>query len=231
MPELGLIGSNELANARDFQIPRADYVDSEEPHKIMAKFCGKLFVVEQNHSPFDVMAWHGNYYPFRYDLGRFNTIGTVSYDHPDPSIFTVLTVAFPMPETAVADFVDFPPRWLMGEDTFCPPSYHRNVMSEFMGLIKGGYDAKAAGFVPGGASLHNVMVGHGPDAETAEKASEASLEPTKVGERSLTFMFENVFMVGVIEWGLERCGKMQERYNVESWTGIKRRFRAPRQQE
>ncbi|KAF8536388.1 homogentisate 1,2-dioxygenase [Trichophaea hybrida] len=227
LPELGPIGSNGLANARDFQIPTAAYLDPPElvAHSVVAKFGGSLFSATQDHSAFDVVAWHGNYYPFKYDLGRFNTIGTVSYDHPDPSIFTVLTVpSAGIPGTAVADFVVFPPRWLVGEDTFRPPWYHRNVMSEFMGLIKGSYDAKTAGgFVPGGASLHNVMAGHGPDAKSAEKASEVQLKPEKVGEGSLAFMFESVFMVGVTEWGLRT--KVQEDYNEESWVGVKRRFR------
>jgi homogentisate 1,2-dioxygenase len=229
LPELGPIGSNGLANARDFQIPTAAYVDPQESatYTIVAKFGGSLFSATQDHPAFDVVAWHGNYYPFKYDLGRFNTIGTISYDHPDPSIFTVLTVpSAGIPGTAVADFVIFPPRWLVGEDTFRPPWYHRNVMSEFMGLIKGGYDAKTAGgFVPGGASLHNVMVGHGPDAQAAEKASEVQLQPEKVGEGSMAFMFESMFMIGVTEWGLKT--KVQEDYNVKSWTGLKRRFQAP----
>lgn len=226
LPELGPIGSNGLASARDFQVPVADYSDSTATHTIICKFTGRLFSAQQNHSPFDVVSWHGNYYPFKYDLGRFNTIGSISFDHPDPSIFTVLTVASPIPGTAVADFVIFPPRWLVGENTFRPPWFHRNCMSEFMGLITGGYDAKTGGgFVPGGASLHNVMAGHGPDAETAEKASEVSLAPQKVGEGSMAFMFESVFMVGVTEWGLKSCGKVQEGYNVESWTGVKRRFK------
>ncbi|KAI5842713.1 putative homogentisate 1,2-dioxygenase [Tricharina praecox] len=228
LPELGPIGSNGLANARDFQIPTAAYIDSTATHTIMAKFNGKLFRASQNHSPFDVVAWHGNYYPFKYDLGRFNTIGSISYDHPDPSIFTVLTVQSAVPGTAVADFVIFPPRWLVGEDTFRPPWFHRNCMSEFMGLIDGDYDAKTSGgFVPGGASLHNVMAGHGPDAGTAERASECELKPQKVGAGSMAFMFESSFMIGVSEWALAGCRKVQEEYNVESWTGVKRRFKAP----
>jgi homogentisate 1,2-dioxygenase len=228
LPELGPIGSNGLANPRDFQIPKACYTDSQETHYVTTKFNGSLFTAEQDHSPFDVVAWHGNYYPFKYDLGRFNTIGTISYDHPDPSIFTVLTVQSAVPGTAVADFALFPPRWLVGEDTFRPPWYHRNCMSEFVALIQGEYDGKlGGGFMPGGASLHNIMSGHGPDAGTAEKASEIPLTPQKVGEGSMTFMFESSFMLGVTEWGLKGCQKVQENYNVHSWTGVKRRFKAP----
>ena len=232
LPELGPIGSNGLANARDFQIPRADYVDAEqgEPEltTIVVKFCGALFEARQPHSAFDVVAWHGNYYPFKYDLGRFNTIGTISYDHPDPSIFTVLTVPSSVTGTAVADFVVFPPRWLVGEDTFRPPWYHRNAMSEFMGLIRGDYDAKTAGgFLPGGASLHNVMAGHGPDAATAEAASTCPLPPTKVSVGGLAFMFESVYMVGITPWALDRCGKLQPDYSAESWARVRRRFKAP----
>jgi homogentisate 1,2-dioxygenase len=218
LPELGPIGSNCLANARDFQAPVASYVeDVDTKHCIYSKFGGKLFVATQNHSPFDIVAWHGLYYPYKYDLGRFNTIGSISYDHPDPSIFTVLTAPSARPGTAVADFVIFPPRWLVAEHTFRPPWYHRNTMSEFMGLIQGDYDAKSGGFSPAGASLHNIMSAHGPDAATHDKASNAELKPAMVGAGSMAFMFESCFMVGVTEWGLRTCRKVQENYNEESW--------------
>ncbi|KAK3945711.1 Homogentisate 1,2-dioxygenase [Diplogelasinospora grovesii] len=228
LPELGPIGSNGLANARDFQAPFASYTNdtSGGQYKITTKFNNALFETVQNHTPFDVVAWHGNYHPFKYDLGRFNTIGSISFDHPDPSIFTVLTAPSDHPGTAVADFVIFPPRWLVGEDTFRPPWYHRNTMSEFMGLIQGEYDAKKGGkggFVPGGASLHNVMSGHGPDAASYEGARNAELKPVKVGGdgNSCAFMFESCLMVGVTDWGLKTCKKVQEDYNTESWGGLK----------
>lgn len=223
LPDLGPIGSNGLANARDFQAPVAAFdEDTENEHTLFAKFSGTLFAAKQNHTPFDVVAWHGNYYPYKYDLGRFNTIGSISYDHPDPSIFTVLTAQSDHPGTAVADFVIFPPRWLVAEDTFRPPWYHRNTMSEFMGLIHGQYDAKTGGgFQPAGASLHNVMSAHGPDASTHEKASNAELKPAKVGDNSMAFMFESSLMVGVTEWGLKQCKKVQEDYNAESWEPLK----------
>src|SRR6185436_3996810 len=166
------------------ETPVAWYEDREGRFEQVAKFGGNLWSCEIDHSPFNVVAWHGNYYPYKYDLGRFNTIGSISFDHPDPSIFTVLTAASDRPGTAVADVVVFPPRWLVGEDTFRPPWYHRNTMAEFMGLIRGGYDAKkggAGGFEPGGASLHNVMSGHGPDVESYEGARNADLLPAKVG--------------------------------------------------
>lgn len=238
LPELGPIGSNGLANARDFQSPVACFSEafgttaSDGPgsYTVTVKFNNTLFKTVQPHTPFDVVAWHGNYYPFKYDLGRFNTIGTISFDHPDPSIFTVLSAPSPTPGTAIADFVIFPPRWLVGEDTFRPPWYHRNTMSEFMGLIQGGYDAKrggAGGFVPGGASLHNVMSGHGPDAESCEGARDAELKPAKVGAGSCAFMFESCLMVGVTEWGLRTCQKVQEGYNEESWGGVKTHWKLP----
>ena len=230
LPELGPIGSNGLANARDFQAPVAAFdEDTEHEYTLLAKFAGRLFAARQNHTPFDVVAWHGNYYPYKYDLGRFNTIGSISYDHPDPSIFTVLTAPSDHPGTAVADFVIFPPRWLVAEHTFRPPWYHRNTMAEFMGLIDGQYDAKTgAGFQPAGASLHNVMGGHGPDATTHAKASNADpLAPAKVGAGSMAFMFESCFMLGVTEWALNRCGKVQEDYNAESWEPLKPHFRRP----
>ncbi|EGD98945.1 homogentisate 1,2-dioxygenase [Trichophyton tonsurans CBS 112818] len=230
LPELGPIGSNCLANPRDFQAPVASFDDEEEPseYTILSKFNNTLFRATQPHTPFDIVAWHGNYYPFKYDLGRFNTIGSISYDHPDPSIFTVLTGQSDHAGTAIADFVIFPPRWLVQENTFRPPWYHRNTMSEFMGLISGDYDAKTAGgFKPAGASLHNVMSAHGPDAASHEGASNAELTPKKVGEGSMAFMFESCLMVGVSEWGLKTCQKVQDDYNEESWTPLKRYFKNP----
>lgn len=232
LPELGPIGSNCLANARDFQAPTADFIEdhscSEAKYTLLSKFNGRLFAATQTHTPFDVVAWHGTYYPYKYDLGRFNTIGSISYDHPDPSIFTVLSAPSPVPGTAIADFVIFPPRWLVAEGTFRPPWYHRNTMSEFMGLIHGQYDAKeGGGFQPAGASLHNIMSAHGPDSVTYEKASTAELKPMKVGEGSMAFMFESTLMVGVTEWGLKESGKVQKEYNAESWEPLKVHFQRP----
>jgi homogentisate 1,2-dioxygenase len=233
LPELGPIGSNGLANARDFQAPVAAYEDDQSDWVITVKFGGRLFDAAQDHSPFDVVAWHGTYYPYKYDLGRFNTIGSISYDHPDPSIFTVLTAPSPVAGTAVADFVIFPPRWLVAEGTFRPPWYHRNTMSEFMGLIAGDYDAKAGGqdgFQPGGASLHNVMAAHGPDEGTFEAASNADLAPQKVGAGSMAFMFESCLMLGVTDWSLVRCQRVQEEYVEHAWGKLQRRFKAPTQE-
>ncbi|KAI1208136.1 Homogentisate 1,2-dioxygenase [Annulohypoxylon truncatum] len=238
LPELGPIGSNCLANARDFQAPVASFSedfgatasDGPSTYAITVKFNNSLFQTKQAHTPFDVVAWHGTYYPYKYDLGRFNTIGSISYDHPDPSIFTVLSALSDQPGTAVADFVIFPPRWLVAENTFRPPWYHRNTMSEFMGLIAGEYDAKKGGqggFMPGGASLHNVMSGHGPDAKSFEGASNAELKPALVGKGSCAFMFESSLMVGVTEWGLKMCKKVQEGYNEESWGGVQVHWKKP----
>ncbi|KAF5555755.1 homogentisate 1 2-dioxygenase [Fusarium mexicanum] len=226
LPDLGPIGSNGLANARDFEIPTAFYSrDASGPWRIISKFNDRLFVATQSHTPFDVVSWHGTYYPFKYDLGRFNTVGSISYDHPDPSIFTVLTAPSGTAGVAVLDFVIFPPRWLVQEDTFRPPWFHRNTMCEFMGLIQGGYDAKeGGGFQPGGASLHNIMSGHGPDAATFDKASNAILAPTKVGQGSMAFMFESCFMLGVSDWGLNVCEKVQEKYGQESWSSLTENF-------
>jgi homogentisate 1,2-dioxygenase len=191
LPELGPIGSNGLANVRDFEAPVAWFEDSDQPFEIVQKFQGGLWALELDHSPFDVVAWHGNLAPLRYDLKRFNTMGTVSFDHPDPSIFTVLTSPSDSIGTANCDFVIFPPRWLVAENTFRPPWFHRNVMSEFMGLIYGEYDAKeGGGFAPGGASLHNQMNGHGPDTATTAKAMAADLQPHKI-DNTLAFMFES----------------------------------------
>ncbi|KAK7403065.1 hypothetical protein QQX98_011176 [Neonectria punicea] len=238
LPELGPIGSNGLANGRDFQVPQARFdEDTSTTWSIVNKYNNSLFVAKQGHTPFDVVAWHGKRdrmltqskdYPYKYDLGRFSVIGSTSFDHPDPSIYTVLTGPSDHPGTAIADFVIFPPRWLVQEDTFRPPWYHRNTMSEFMGLVCGEYDAKAGGgFKAAGASLHNVMSSHGPDASTFEKASNAELKPQKVGEGSMAFMFESCLFLGVTEWGLETCQKIQPEYNQHSWSDLRPHFKRP----
>jgi len=193
LPELGPIGSNGLANPRDFLAPCAAFEDRDAPTEVIAKFGGHLWSAQVDHSPLDVVAWHGNYYPYKYDLARFNAMNTVSFDHPDPSIFTVLTSASETPGTANIDFVIFPPRWLVAEGTFRPPYFHRNVMSEFMGLVRGEYDAKKGGFLPGGASLHNMMSAHGPDHASYEKAVEAPLKPHYLAN-TLAFMFESRYV-------------------------------------
>ncbi|APE28131.1 homogentisate 1,2-dioxygenase [Aurantiacibacter gangjinensis] len=218
LPDLGPIGANGLANPRDFETPVAWFEDRDEEFEIVQKFNGKLWTTTIDHSPFDVVAWHGNSAPCRYDLARFNTIGTVSFDHPDPSIFTVLTSPSAIPGTANCDFVIFPPRWMVAEDTFRPPWFHRNVMSEFMGLIHGEYDAKeGGGFVPGGASLHNQFNGHGPDAESTKRAMEASVKPHKI-EDTLAFMFESRAVIHTTDFAMNG-GLLQSDYDA-CWNGF-----------
>ncbi len=217
LPELGPIGANGLANPRDFETPAARFEDRDEPTELVQKFQGGLWTTTLDHSPFDVVAWHGNLAPYRYDLTRFNTINTVSFDHPDPSIFTVLTSPTDTPGAANVDFVIFPPRWMVAEDTFRPPWFHRNVMSEFMGLIQGAYDAKEGGFAPGGASLHNQMNGHGPDRASYEKAIDAPLAPHKI-ENTMAFMFESRVVIRPTRWALESPA-LQLDYD-DCWAGF-----------
>ena len=217
LPDLGPIGANGLASPRDFEAPVAWFEDVEAEHEIVQKFQGRLWRTAIDHSPFDVVAWHGNSAPLRYDLARFNTIGTVSFDHPDPSIFTVLTSPSEIPGTANCDFVIFPPRWMVAEDTFRPPWFHRNVMSEFMGLIHGAYDAKEGGFAPGGASLHNQMNGHGPDRASYEKAVAATLAPHKI-EDTMAFMFESRAVIRPTRWAMQTPA-MQLDYD-NCWAGF-----------
>jgi homogentisate 1,2-dioxygenase len=190
LPDLGPIGSNGLARARDFQTPVAAYEDLSGDFELLTKFMGSLWSARIGHSPLDVVAWHGSNAPYKYDLRRFNTLGSVSYDHPDPSIFLVLQSRSDTPGADDIDFVIFPPRWLAMTDTFRPPWFHRNCASEFMGLIEGVYDAKATGFLPGGASLHNCMSGHGPDAATFEKSSRADTSRPEYLGGTMAFMFE-----------------------------------------
>jgi len=205
LPERGPIGANCLANPRDFLTPVAAYEDRDAPSKLYVKWGGALWAADIAHSPLDVVAWHGNYAPYKYDLRRFSPVGPLLFDHADPSIFTVLTSPSETPGTANIDFVIFPDRWLVAENTFRPPWYHMNVMSEFMGLIYGQYDAKPQGFVPGGFSLHNTMLPHGPDVDAFEGASQAELKPHKL-EGTMAFMFETRFLQRVTGYaaGLEQ---------------------------
>ncbi len=221
LPDLGPIGANGLANARDFETPVAWFEDVEGEFEQIAKFGGNLWRCAIDHSPFDVVAWHGNYAPYKYDLRRFNTIGSISFDHPDPSIFTVLTSPSGEPGIANCDFVIFPDRWLVAEDTFRPPWYHRNTMSEYMGLVYGQYDAKEEGFVPGGGSLHNQMSAHGPDLDAFEKASNANLEPQKLSG-TLAFMFESRYIIRPTRFAMDCC-ELQHHYS-DVWQGLKKKF-------
>ncbi len=221
LPELGPLGANGLANGRDFEAPVAAFEDKEAPCVVVAKFQGNLWAADMKHSPLNVVAWHGNYTPYKYDLAKFMVIGTISFDHPDPSIFTVLTAPTDTHGIANVDFVIFPPRWLVGEDTFRPPWFHRNVMCEFMGLLTGVYDAKAEGFLPGGASLHNCMSAHGPDAETWERATNADLKPHKL-DNTMAFMFETRLAMRLTRYAME-SSELQQDY-FEGWQGLKKHF-------
>jgi homogentisate 1,2-dioxygenase len=223
LPDLGPIGSNGLANARDFLTPVARYEDIDAPCKLIAKFGGHLWVARMEHSPLDVVAWHGNNAPYKYDLRRFNAMGSTSYDHPDPSIFLVLHSPSDTPGTSNIDFAVFPPRWLAMENTFRPPWFHRNVANEFMGLICGVYDAKSSGFVPGGSSLHNCMSGHGPDAATFDKASAADTSvPVHIGD-TMAFMFECRSVLKATRAALHGKPPLQTDY-LGHWLGLKKRF-------
>jgi homogentisate 1,2-dioxygenase len=219
LPELGPIGSNGLANPRDFGTPAASFEDVEEPFELVQKFQGQLWATTLDHSPLDVVAWHGNLAPYRYDLRRFNVMNTVSFDHPDPSIFTVLTAPSDAPGIANVDFVIFPPRWMVAENTFRPPWFHRNVMSEFMGLIHGAYDAKSGGFLPGGASLHNQMSSHGPDRSSYEGAITADLKPHKIAD-TMAFMFESRMVIRPTAFAL-KAAHLQPDYDG-CWAGFKK---------
>jgi homogentisate 1,2-dioxygenase len=223
LPELGPIGSNGLANARDFQAPVAAFHSSVGTFDIVKKYGGRLWCATAAASPFNVVGWHGNLVPCKYDTRHFMTIGSISFDHPDPSIFTVLTSPSDTPGWANCDFVIFPPRWLVAEDTFRPPWYHRNVMSEFMGLVHGQYDAKPEGFKPGGMSLHNCMVPHGPDAEAFNKASSAELAPHKLDD-TLAFMFESRWRFHLTEFALH--GGALDRSYADCWAGLADNFKA-----
>jgi homogentisate 1,2-dioxygenase len=225
LPDLGPIGSNGLANPRDFLTPNAAFEDREGAFELVAKFQGHLWRADIGHSPLDVVAWHGNDAPCKYDLRRFNAIGSISFDHPDPSIFLVLTSPSDTHGVGNMDFVIFPPRWLVAQDTFRPPWFHRNVASEFMGIVHGVYDAKAEGFSPGGCSLHNCMTGHGPDAATFEKASHADLSKPDVIRDTMAFMFESRAVIRPTAQALDAAHRQRD-YQA-CWAGLQKHFRAP----
>jgi homogentisate 1,2-dioxygenase len=223
LPDLGPIGSNGLANARDFLTPRARYEDLDEPCELIGKFAGSLWAAKMDHSPLDVVAWHGNNAPYKYDLRRFNTMGSISYDHPDPSIFLVLHSPSDTAGASNIDFVVFPPRWLTMQNTFRPPWFHRNVANEFMGLICGVYDAKSTGFAPGGSSLHNCMSGHGPDAATFDKAMAADTSvPVHITD-TMAFMFESRLLLKPTRCALRGIPRLQDDY-MSHWLGLKKHF-------
>jgi homogentisate 1,2-dioxygenase len=224
LPELGPIGANGLAHARDFETPVAHFEELAGDFKLLTRYQGSVWQAAITTSPLNTVAWHGNYAPYRYDLRKFNTINTVTYDHPDPSIFTVLTSASTNPGTANIDFVIFPPRWMVAENTFRPPYYHRNFMNEFMGLIQGSYDAKPEGFLPGGASLHNCMTGHGPDADAFQKGTNAELKPERY-QNTMAFMWESQFAFWPTQQVLT-SGLVDENY-IQDWNRLKPHFKSP----
>lgn len=222
LPDLGVIGSNGLANPRDFSTPVAAYEDRDGDFELVVRFQGNLWSARIGHSPLDVVAWHGNHAPYKYDLRSFNTIGSISYDHPDPSIFLVLQSVSNTPGVDTIDFVIFPPRILVAQDTFRPPWYHRNVASEFMGLIHGAYDAKAEGFVPGGSSLHNCMSAHGPDADTFAKASAADTARADYLTETMAFMFESNEVLKPTRFAMESAQLQHDYYRC--WQDLKKHF-------
>ncbi|MBS1958848.1 MAG: homogentisate 1,2-dioxygenase [Bdellovibrionales bacterium] len=223
LPDLGPIGSNGLAHQRHFETPVAAFENLEGDFELFARYQGSLWRTTLKHSPLDTVAWHGNYAPYRYDLRKYNTMGTVTYDHPDPSIFTVLTSPSAVPGTANVDFAIFPKRWMVAEHTFRPPYYHRNIMNEFMGLITGQYDAKEEGFHVGGASLHNCMTGHGPDIVGFEKGSNGDLKPQLL-DNTMAFMWESVHVFWPSEQSLKQPGLLDAKY-FECWQKLPKLYK------
>ena len=221
LPERGPIGANGLANPRDFLHPTASFEDTDEPGELSVKFDGRMFSVETDYSPLDVVGWHGNHVPYKYDLRRFNVIGSISFDHPDPSIFTVLTSPSSDQGVANVDLAVFTDRWLVGENTFRPPYYHKNIMSEFMGILYGRYDAKEEGFSPGGMSLHNMYFPHGPDHDAWIKATTADLRPEKLSD-TMAFMFETRYPLAPTRYA-ESLPALQDDY-PSVWHSLERHF-------
>ena len=221
LPDLGPIGTFGLANSRDFLAPVAAFEDRDGDFRVIAKYGGALFEAEIDHSPLDVVAWRGNYAPYKYDLNRFNCINTVTFDHPDPSIYCVLAAPTSVPGTSNVELGCFPPRWSVDEHTFRPPPFHRNVASEFLGQISGQYVGKGEGFAPGSASLHNCMSGHGPDAESYERGRTADLKPQFL-DNTMTFLFETELPIRLTRFAVET--ETLERDYYVHWQGLKKNF-------
>ena len=221
LPGRGPIGANCLANPRDFKTPVAAFEDRETPSRVIIKWCGQFHETRIGHSPLDVVAWHGNYAPLKYDLRTYSPVGAILFDHPDPSIFTVLTAPSGQEGTANIDFVLFRERWMVAEHSFRPPWYHKNIMSELMGNIHGVYDAKPKGFAPGGLSLHNMMLPHGPDRAAFEGASNEVLHPVKQGD-TMQFMFETRFPQHLTEFAV-RGAPLQDDY-IDCWASLEKKF-------
>lgn len=224
-PDLGPMGTNGLANPRDFMRPSAWYEDKQCDWMHYQKFLGEMFELPQSRSPFDTVGWHGNYIPWKYDLARFCAINSVTYDHVDPSSFTVVTsqTGGREPGTASCDFVIFPPRWMVQEGTFRPPYYHRNCMSEYMGNISGQYEAKAQGFVPGAATLHSCMAGHGPDVQGFEGAIKIdTTKPMHLGFDNLAFMFESAYILRLTDYAVTTNPAEADYWKV--WQGFRKMF-------
>lgn len=221
LPDRGPIGANCLANPRDFKTPVAAFEDREVPSAVTVKWCGQFHKTEIGHSPLDIIAWHGNYAPYKYDLKNYCPVGAVLFDHPDPSIFTVLTAPSSQVGTANIDFILFRERWMVAENTFRPPWYHKNVMSELIGNIYGEYDAKPTGFAPGSMSLHNMMLPHGPDRDAFEKASKANLGPDKL-DRTMSFMFETRFPQHLTKYAAKEA-PLQDDY-IDCWASLEKKF-------
>lgn len=221
LPNRGPIGANCLANPRDFKTPVAAFEEKETPSRMVIKWCGAFHACEINQSPLDVVAWHGNYAPCKYDLRTFSPVGAILFDHPDPSIYTVLTAPSGFEGTANIDFILFRDRWNVAEHTFRPPWYHKNIMSELMGNIYGVYDAKPEGFIPGGMSLHNMMLPHGPDKDAFETATTGDLEPSKL-QNTMSFMFETRFPQHLTEFAAFEA-KLQTDY-IDCWVPLEKKF-------
>ncbi|HEY3498273.1 MAG TPA: homogentisate 1,2-dioxygenase, partial [Polyangiaceae bacterium] len=204
LPERGPIGSNGLAEARHFRTPAAWHEDRLAPgYRIAAKLGGALYEARQDHSPFDVVAWHGNHCPYVYDLALFTPAGYTRVDHPDPSIHTVLSAPLDERGTHSLDLVVFPPRWDATEGTFRPPYFHRNATTEINGIVRE-VSSPGSMFVPGCLFLTPSMTPHGPVAAGVERAfslSDAEADkPHRYSENACWFQFETALPFSLTPW-------------------------------
>jgi homogentisate 1,2-dioxygenase len=224
LPERGPIGANGLADERHFLAPVAAYEDRACPgYEVLVKHGGQLFRATIDHVPYDVVAWHGNHVPCKYDLAHFNAMGSVSFDHPDPSILTVLTCPLDDHGNNMADVLVFSGRWEVAEHTFRPPYYHRNVATEFSYIVA--LPEPYSGFEKGAYFLSPSMTPHGISGRAHRQALEADDAPRRLPDGSIWVMFETALGLRLTPWAMA-SGNRDDAYH-ELWTDMPATFSPP----
>ncbi|KAK0434287.1 homogentisate 1,2-dioxygenase [Armillaria borealis] len=205
LPDLGPIGGHGMANPRDFEVPLASFEIDETSWE--GKIGGQLFSAAQDHIPFDVVAWQGNYVPYKYAMEKFIFVGSVSKDHLDPSVFTVLTAKSKATGIPLVEILTVSERWNVASDTFRPPYYHRNNATEILCFISG---ERGGRYVPGGIVLQTVFCPHGPPPEVHKAAIVAELKPERISKGSMAIAIETPMILSMTDYAMNRAGTVVE---------------------